>query len=93
VGGRVLLPVHWGMLDLALHGWTEPTERVLAAAGAADVRVAAPRPGGMVEPAALGPPVRWWPSVPWQTAREAPVWSTGVRRPAQAAPQSARAGR
>jgi hypothetical protein len=39
-----------------------------------------PRPGGMVEPATLGRPERWWPVVPWRTAGEAPVWSTGVRR-------------
>lgn len=32
VGGAVMLPVHWGLFDLALHGWTEPMERVVAAA-------------------------------------------------------------
>ena len=32
VRGDVMLPVHWGLFDLALHGWTEPVERVLAAA-------------------------------------------------------------
>jgi L-ascorbate metabolism protein UlaG (beta-lactamase superfamily) len=85
VRGDVMLPVHWGLFDLALHGWTEPIERVLAAARAAGVRVAAPRPGGMVEPAVLGPIGRWWPAVPWETAIEAPVWSSGVRRPAPAA--------
>jgi L-ascorbate metabolism protein UlaG (beta-lactamase superfamily) len=78
VRGDVLLPVHWGLFDLALHGWTEPMERVLAAAAAEGVRVAAPRPGDRVEPAALGAPVRWWPAVPWRTVREAPVWSTAV---------------
>jgi L-ascorbate metabolism protein UlaG (beta-lactamase superfamily) len=87
VRGDVLLPVHWGLFDLALHGWTEPVERVLVAAQAAGVRVAAPRPGDRVEPATLGAPVRWWPAVPWQGVREAPAWSTGVehllgRRPA-----------
>jgi L-ascorbate metabolism protein UlaG (beta-lactamase superfamily) len=87
VRGEVLLPVHWGLFDLALHGWTEPVERVLAAAAAEGVRVAAPRPGDRVEPAALGAPERWWPAVPWRTVREAPVWSTAVEhlmRPAAA---------
>ncbi len=78
VRGGVMLPVHWGLFDLALHGWTEPIERVLVAARAAGVRVATPRPGDMVEPAALGPPARWWPAVPWRTAAEAPAYSTGV---------------
>jgi L-ascorbate metabolism protein UlaG (beta-lactamase superfamily) len=84
VRGDVMLPVHWGLFDLALHGWTEPMERVLAAAGRAGVRVASPRPGGMVEPAALGAAERWWPAVPWRTAEEAPAWSSGVRRPGTA---------
>ncbi|AHG88362.1 hypothetical protein J421_0825 [Gemmatirosa kalamazoonensis] len=34
-GGGVMLPLHWGLFDLALHGWTEPAERTLAAAAAA----------------------------------------------------------
>jgi L-ascorbate metabolism protein UlaG (beta-lactamase superfamily) len=76
VGGRVLLPIHWGLFDLAYHGWTEPIERVLVAADAAGVAVLAPRPGQSVEPTA--PPVRerWWPEVPWQSAEEHPVVST-----------------
>ncbi|WP_284349717.1 MBL fold metallo-hydrolase [Roseisolibacter agri] len=78
VRGDVMLPVHWGLFDLALHGWTEPMERVLVAARQAGVRVASPRPGGMVEPATVGAPERWWPTVPWQGAAEAPVRSTGV---------------
>jgi L-ascorbate metabolism protein UlaG (beta-lactamase superfamily) len=78
VRGDVMLPVHWGLFDLAMHGWTEPMERVLAAADSQGVRVAAPRPGDMVEPAALPPVTRWWPRVPWETVAQAPVWSSGV---------------
>ncbi len=80
VRGDVLLPVHWGLFDLALHGWTEPIERVLVAARDAGVRVSAPRPGDMVEPSALAPIERWWPTVPWKTAAEAPAWSSGITR-------------
>ncbi|MCO4098989.1 MAG: hypothetical protein HEQ38_06210 [Gemmatimonas sp.] len=78
VRGEVLLPVHWGLFDLALHGWTEPMERVLVAAERAKVRVATPRPGDMFEPAQGGAPVRWWPQEPWVSAEQAPVHSTGV---------------
>ena len=76
--GDVMLPVHWGLFDLALHGWTEPIERVLAAADSQGVVAVSPPPGGMVEPARPGAPTRWWPNVPWQSAAEAPAWSTGV---------------
>ncbi|MES3035622.1 MAG: MBL fold metallo-hydrolase [Gemmatimonadota bacterium] len=78
VRGDVMLPVHWGLFDLALHGWTEPMERVLVAAEKAGVRVASPPPGGMVEPATLGPMQRWWPAVPWMSGEDAPALSTGV---------------
>lgn len=78
VGGDVMVPVHWGLFDLALHGWTEPIERVLAAAREAGVRVVAPRPGDMIEPSRIGAPERWWPETPWRTARDAPAFSTGV---------------
>ena len=78
VQGDVMLPVHWGQFDLALHGWTEPMERVLVEAERAGVRVAAPRPGESVEPAMWMPPERWWPQVPWATVREAPAYSSGV---------------
>ena len=30
--GKALLPIHWGLFDLALHNWTEPIERTLLAA-------------------------------------------------------------
>ena len=78
VRGDVMLPVHWGLFDLALHGWTEPMERVLVAADSQKVRVASPRPGDMVEPAALGPVTRWWPATSWKTVGQAPAWSSGV---------------
>jgi L-ascorbate metabolism protein UlaG (beta-lactamase superfamily) len=78
VRGDVMLPLHWGMFDLALHGWTEPIERVLAAATRYGVRVATPRPGGMVVPAHLRRVERWWPELPWRTADQAPIRSTGT---------------
>jgi L-ascorbate metabolism protein UlaG (beta-lactamase superfamily) len=78
VRGDVMLPLHWGLFDLALHGWTEPIERTLAAAARHGVRVAVPRPGGMVEPASAGVVERWWPTLPWRTAEENPIRSTGT---------------
>lgn len=88
VRGRLMIPVHWGTFNLALHGWTEPAERVLAAARAADVRVATPKPGQSIDPFAAPPVERWWPELPWRTAAEAPVVSSGLERLGFAAPRS-----
>lgn len=79
VRGGLLVPVHWGLFDLALHGWTEPIERVLVAAEASGVDVVSPRPGQSV---VLGDPIgareRWWPDIAWRSAAEAPVVSSGL---------------
>jgi L-ascorbate metabolism protein UlaG (beta-lactamase superfamily) len=78
VRGRVMLPVHWGKLVLAFHGWTEPIERVLVAAAKAGVSVLAPRPGQSVEPEAPPARERWWPNVPWKTGEEDPIVASQV---------------
>lgn len=78
VRGEVLLPVHWGLFDLGNHGWTEPMERVLAAAERQGVAVVTPRPGGSVELADAQDFTRWWPELPAKTLEEDPVWSTSV---------------
>lgn len=78
VGGKVFLPVHWGMWDLALHGWTEPAERVVAEAKKQGTTLAMPRPGESVEPANLKPFEKWWPDEPWETAEQHPIVSTKI---------------
>lgn len=78
VRSKLLFPMHWGLLGLAFHGWTEPIERVLAAAETSGVPVVAPRPGQSVEPAAAPAPARWWPELAWETAAQAPVVSSQV---------------
>lgn len=78
VNGKLMLPVHWGLFDLALHGWTEPIERVSVAAQASGVSVATPRPGETVEPEKGVPQERWWPDLEWQTAEEHPVVAGNV---------------
>ena len=76
--GGLMLPVHWGTFDLAFHGWTEPAERVLVAAGAAGVPVAVPRPGQSVVVDAPPAVERWWPELAWAGADAAPVVSSGL---------------
>ena len=56
----LLVPIHWCTFRMAPHPWAEPVERLLAAADAAGVAVAVPRPGARVDPgnpAGLDP---WW---------------------------------
>jgi L-ascorbate metabolism protein UlaG (beta-lactamase superfamily) len=75
VRGRAMLPVHWALLRLAYHGWTEPIERVLSAAGATGATVITPEPGQSFVPAS--PPLgRWWPKLRWVTGAEDPIVST-----------------
>jgi L-ascorbate metabolism protein UlaG (beta-lactamase superfamily) len=74
--GRLFIPVHWGLFALAAHGWTEPAERAIAAAQAAGVAIAVPRPGQSVEPSAPPPLERWWPTLPWKTGAEDPIVSS-----------------
>lgn len=76
--GKLLIPVHWGTFNLALHSWVEPAERLIVAAEKAKVNLYVPQPGESVEPASVRPVARWWPKVPWKTAEQAPVVSSGV---------------
>jgi L-ascorbate metabolism protein UlaG (beta-lactamase superfamily) len=76
VRGQLMMPVHWGLFALAHHGWTEPVERVLAAAACQHVSVLTPQPGQSVEPQQPASASRWWPAQPWHTAAERPVVAT-----------------
>lgn len=76
VRGKSMIPVHWGLLKLAGHGWTEPVERVLAAARCRAVEVLAPRPGQSVEPDLHADIAPWWPRIAWARASEHPVVAT-----------------
>lgn len=78
VKADALLPVHWGLFNLAYHGWTEPAERVLAAAEKAGVTVTVPKPGQSIEPGTMPPLARWWPDVPWKTAEDDPIVASQV---------------
>ncbi len=74
--GDKFLPVHWGLFDLANHGWAEPMERVMDAAERDGVSVLAPRPGESLEPTTTGAPQRWWPELPYRTAADYPIEAT-----------------
>ena len=86
VRAEVMVPVHWALFSLAPHAWTEPVERVIAAAGCVGPPVRVLRPGEPSEPTNADGTVevgstatatrRWWPALRTQTAREAPILGT-----------------
>ncbi|MFF6779350.1 MBL fold metallo-hydrolase [Streptomyces sp. NPDC012510] len=75
--GGVLLPIHWGTFNLALHAWAEPGEWTKYEAEEAGQAVAFPRPGEPFEPAGRLPVEAWWRAVsgpidrPWRRPRRA----------------------
>ncbi|HZX95897.1 MAG TPA: MBL fold metallo-hydrolase [Myxococcales bacterium] len=60
LGGKVLLPVHWGTFNLAFHAWNAPPEEALAAARELGATIVLPRPGELVEPDRPQPVDPWW---------------------------------
>ncbi len=58
LGGGLLMPIHWGLFDLALHAWREPIERMWREPG---VRLWSPTPGVATE-VVPGAEIRseWW---------------------------------
>jgi len=79
VRGDVLLPVHWGLWNLALHSWTEPAERVLMEVERRGARAYLPKPGESFEPAVLPAVERWWPELPWEGVDVHPINPTGLK--------------
>jgi L-ascorbate metabolism protein UlaG (beta-lactamase superfamily) len=44
-GAGLLMPIHWGLFDLALHAWRQPIERMLELADAEGLKLWTPMPG------------------------------------------------
>jgi L-ascorbate metabolism protein UlaG (beta-lactamase superfamily) len=59
--GGLLMPIHWGLFNLALHAWDQPIERMLELAGQRGLPLWVPTPGEPTEVVA-GQPARseWW---------------------------------
>ena len=46
MGGKgLLMPIHWGLFDLALHGWKQPIERMIELAKEKGIALWVPQPG------------------------------------------------
>jgi len=78
VKATVMLPVHWGLFNLAAHVWTEPMERAIVAARKSGVPLVAPMLGGSVDPLNPESVGIWWPELPWVSEEDKPIRSSGV---------------
>jgi L-ascorbate metabolism protein UlaG (beta-lactamase superfamily) len=59
--GGLLMPIHWGLFDLALHAWRQPIERMTELADTLGIKLWSPTPGVPTDMIA-GEEVRsnWW---------------------------------
>jgi L-ascorbate metabolism protein UlaG (beta-lactamase superfamily) len=60
-GMGLMMPIHWGLFDLALHAWRQPMERMVEVAEERRIKLWTPEPGRPTEVVA-GVEVRsdWW---------------------------------
>lgn len=63
LGGKTLLPVHWGTFDLGLHAWIDPIERLARGAVSTGAHLVTPRLGRVIEPSRVETVDPWWESV------------------------------
>ena len=63
LGGGLLLPVHWGTYNLAMHAWDEPAETLFELAPKANAKVMMPIMGLPTEPNRYEGLVPWWRDV------------------------------
>lgn len=77
VRGKLMMPIHWGLLDMANHNWTAPIERTATAAKKVGVELITPKPGQLVEPGVTVTKA-WWPDVPYLDAKVNPIQARGL---------------
>lgn len=57
---RVVMPIHWGLFNLAFHAWYEPPESFTEIAAAANMPVFLPEPGAPTEFSGAAANSLWW---------------------------------
>ena len=58
--GKLMMPIHWGTFNLALHPWNEPVQRLLELASANNIPLFLPKPGVPTEVNGNGYTSQWW---------------------------------
>lgn len=59
-GTSLLMPIHWGKFNLALHPWKEPVTRITAAANAQGTPLLTPRIGRIIADPKATDSEPWW---------------------------------
>lgn len=60
IQAKIFMPIHWGAFKLAMHAWTDPIERVSAAAQKSSIPYIAPKIGEVVPIGAKADLVDYW---------------------------------
>jgi L-ascorbate metabolism protein UlaG (beta-lactamase superfamily) len=60
LGKPLLMPIHWGTFNLAMHTWKEPVERLITEAAKRNVNLMLPAPGETVSVTGTSFNSRWW---------------------------------
>lgn len=64
IGAEVMMPVHYGSFEMALHAWDQPVVRILQLAEEQDIALLAPIPGQTVSPDEPGVAAFWQERAP-----------------------------
>jgi L-ascorbate metabolism protein UlaG (beta-lactamase superfamily) len=60
LGGRHLLPIHWGVFNLSLHAWDEPITTLTELAPSTDACLVVPKPGERIDMKRVPVVTPWW---------------------------------
>lgn len=60
IGGKIMLPIHWGTFALSNHDWDEPIKRTIQAAEQKNVRLVTPKLGEKFVLNEIFPSEYWW---------------------------------
>jgi L-ascorbate metabolism protein UlaG (beta-lactamase superfamily) len=58
--GKLLLPIHWGLFNLAFHPWQEPIERLMTVAAQKNISLFLPSPGAAYDVTEENLQTFWW---------------------------------
>jgi L-ascorbate metabolism protein UlaG (beta-lactamase superfamily) len=58
--GQLMMPIHWGTFNLALHAWNEPVEDLINYAAEKDVKLFIPKPGEPTTVTGSAYNSSWW---------------------------------